>query len=149
MNSFASTKIVQLNATLGPTITDNLNHIRHDVNLYWLVFIVSTVIVGIYQTFFQCLIGVVVNHNRTLVILWLMDILSYHHIFQVFQSTPQRQMNRTTEWLCLSEIVGVAIFSFGIEHNINLCSREELLRMIREHHQCHILNARLLYWAFQ
>ena len=83
------------------------------------------------------------------VILWFVDVLADYPILQVFQCPPQCQVNGSTEWLCLGEVVGVAIFALRIKHNVNLRAGEEFLRVVREHHQGHVLNARLLHGAFQ
>ena len=149
MNALAGPKVVQLDATFSSAIADNLNHIRHDVHLHWLVLVVPTVIVGIDQTLFQCLIGIVVHYYRMFVIIWFVDILAHHHILQVFQCPPQCKMYRSTERLCLRKVVGVAILALRIEHDVNLRTGEELLRVVREHHQGHVLDARLLHGAFQ
>ena len=134
MNTFASPKIIQLDAAFCSTIADNLYHVGHDVHLHRLVLVIPTVIVGIDQTLFQRLIWIVVHHYRMFIFLGLMDVLPDHHVLQVFQCSPQCQMNRATKRLCLGEIIRVTILALRIEHKINLRSREESLWVIREHH---------------
>ena len=85
MNSFASSKIIQLNAALCSAIADYFNHIRHDVHLYRLVLVISTMIIGVHQTFLQSLIRIVIYHDRMLIVLWLMDVLPDNHILQIVQ----------------------------------------------------------------
>ena len=88
MYSFACSKIFKFDAPFCSTITDYLYHIRHDVHLYRLVLVISTMIIGVHQTLFQCLIWIVIYHDRMLIVLWLVDVLSDNHIFQIGQCSP-------------------------------------------------------------
>ena len=45
----------------------------------------------------------------------------------------------------LNKVVGVVILTPRINDDVYLCAREELLRMIGEHHQCNVLHPLVFY----
>lgn len=130
MDSFACPKIIKFDAAFCTAIADYLYHVWHDIHFYRLVLVISTVIVGINQTLFQCLIGIVVHHDRMLIVFWLVNILSDNHILQIVQCTPKCQMNRATKGFCLCKVVGVAILALRIEYDVDLSAREESFGMV-------------------
>ena len=81
MDSFACPKVIKFYAALSTSVTDDFNHVWHDVDLDRLIFIIAAVIVGIDQTFFKSLIRIVINHNGMFIVLRLVDILSHNHVF--------------------------------------------------------------------
>ena len=88
MNTLACSKIIKFDAAFSSAITDYLYHVRHDVHLNRLVLVVLTMIVGIHQTLFQCLIWIVIYHDRMLIVFRFVDVLSDNHILQIVQCPP-------------------------------------------------------------
>ncbi len=74
VDSHTSSKIVQFNTTFCTSITDNLNHVRHNVNLHGVILIILMAIVCIHKTLFQSLIYVVINYNRVFIVFGIVDV---------------------------------------------------------------------------
>ena len=101
------------------------------------------------RSFFQRLIGIVVELVRVFVIFGLHNHFLNHIVTQITQCLFYHRRHTTPDRFHLYQVIGVPLTPLREQHNVHLCLFEELVGTLGKHHGRHVLDAPTLRHRLQ